>query len=96
LEKYSYHQNWPSCLFVFVLFDNCWYRTVANAKQVKEMHAAAQAQYGMVSFIRLEQVCELAPNKLFFVKKIVVCLPLPTNEKQFWVPMLSSKGIYLG
>ena len=28
-----------------------------------------------------EQVCELAPNKLFFFGKIVVCLPLPTNEK---------------
>ncbi len=25
LEKYLYHQNWPSCRLVFVLFDKCWY-----------------------------------------------------------------------
>ena len=23
-----YHQNWPSCRFVLVLFDKCWYRVI--------------------------------------------------------------------
>jgi hypothetical protein len=34
-------------------------------------------------------VNSLPTNFYFFCKKIVVCLPLPTNEKSYWVPRLN-------